>query len=84
MLLSHKKMQVCMCPRKVLTHHTRYGSGNLVMTQPLFLRLLEHAREDKLRDIDLHNITEIAARQRKKPLHIDDYDELTASSEEKD
>lgn len=77
-------MQVGMCSRHVVRNRTKYGAGNLIFTQPLFIRLLEHAREDKVDDVHLHNIAERASHKPKKHLSMNDYDELTKKSEEID
>lgn len=77
-------MQVGMGGRKVVLNRIKYGAGSLIFTQPLFIRLLEHAREDKLSDLDLHQIAEKASRKHHHPLDTDDYDELTEKSTEKD
>ena len=51
---------------------------------PLFIRLLEYAREDAKTDMDLHNVAEkaIAASETGKTLTMADYDGLVAGSSE--
>jgi hypothetical protein len=45
---------------------------------PLFIRLLEYAREDAKTDMDLHNLTEktILKSKEQDVLTMDDYDDL--------
>ena len=46
---------------------------------PLFIRLLEYAREDAKTDVDLHNLTENAIRMSKAgTLTMDNYDALVS------
>ena len=51
---------------------------------PLFIRMLEYAREDAKTDMDLHNVAEkaIAASETEKTLTMADYDSLVAGSSE--
>jgi hypothetical protein len=51
---------------------------------PLFIRLIEYAREDAKTDMDLHNVAEkaIAASETGKTLTMADYDGLVAGSSE--
>ena len=51
---------------------------------PLFIRLLEYAREDAKTDMDLHKVTEkaIAASETGKTLTMSDYDSLVAGNSE--
>lgn len=48
----------------------------LIMTLPLFIRLLEFAREDAKDDIILHEIAERACKLKKSVLAMSDYDRL--------
>lgn len=49
----------------------------ITMDVPLFIRLLEYAREDAKTDMDLHNLTEKAVKASKKgALSMKDYDAL--------
>lgn len=50
---------------------------------PLFIRLLEYAREDAKTDMDLHNVTEnvIALSETGKTLTMDDYDNIVKVDE---
>ena len=51
---------------------------------PLFIRLLEYAREDAQTDMDLHNVAEniIRLSEDGKTLTMDDYSAIVGSSEE--
>jgi membrane protein required for beta-lactamase induction len=51
---------------------------------PLFIRLLEYAREDAKTDMDLHNVAEkaIAASETGKTLTMAEYDSLVAGNSE--
>ena len=46
------------------------------MTVPLFIRLLEFAREDAKSDLDLHYVAENATECGARTLDMDDYGEL--------
>lgn len=50
---------------------------------PLFIRLLEYAREDAKTDMDLHNVAEkaIALSETGKTLTMNDYDTLVGGQE---
>ena len=52
---------------------------------PLFIRLLEYAREDAKTDMDLHDLTEriIEKSQNHDTLTMDDYDELVGTHADK-
>jgi hypothetical protein len=56
------------------------------MDVPLFLRMLEYAREDAKEDVDLHDVTQRATELSKvKPfLSMEDYNEIVAASQEID
>ena len=51
---------------------------------PLFIRLLEYAREDAQTDMDLHDVAEniIRLSENGKTLTMDDYSAIVGSSEE--
>ena len=51
---------------------------------PLFIRLLEYAREDAQTDMDLHNIAEtiISLSETGKTLTMSDYDMIVGGSQE--
>jgi hypothetical protein len=51
---------------------------------PLFIRLLEYAREDAQKDIDLHSLTEniIDLSEEGEVLTMDDYNAIVGTSEE--
>ena len=59
-------------------------SDKVTLDIPLFIRLLEYAREDAKTDMDLHNVAEkaIAASETGKTLTMTDYDGLVAGSSE--
>jgi hypothetical protein len=59
-------------------------SDKITLDVPLFIRLLEYAREDAKTDMDLHNVAEkaIAASETGKTLTMADYDGLVAGSSE--
>lgn len=56
----------------------------VTMDVPLFIRLLEYAREDAKTDMDLHSVTEkiIAMSSRGETLTMDQYDAIVAGSSE--
>lgn len=63
------------------------NNGNidvLTMDVPLFLRLLEYAKEDAKTDLDLHYVTENALRcmQGKDKLSMDCYENIIPSEEQ--
>jgi len=51
---------------------------------PLFIRLLEYAREDAKTDMDLHNVAEkaIALSETERTLTMNDYDSIVAGNSE--
>ena len=57
-------------------------SDKITVDIPLFIRLLEYAREDAKTDMDLHNVAEkaIAASETGKTLTMVDYDSLVANN----
>ena len=59
-------------------------SDKITLDVPLFIRLLEYAREDAKTDMDLHNVTEkaISASETGKTLTMGDYDSLVAGNSE--
>ena len=59
-------------------------SDKVTLDVPLFIRLLEYAREDAKTDMDLHNVAEkaIAASETGKTLTMAEYDSLVAGSSE--
>jgi len=59
-------------------------SDKVTLDIPLFIRLLEYAREDAKTDMDLHNVAEkaIAASETGKTLTMADYDGLVAGNSE--
>ena len=56
----------------------------ITMDIPLFLRMLEYAREDAKQDLDLHDVTEKANKLGKERgiLQTDDYEEIVGAAEE--
>jgi TfoX/Sxy family transcriptional regulator of competence genes len=59
-------------------------SDKVTLDIPLFIRLLEYAREDAKTDMDLHNVAEkaVAASETGKTLTMSDYDSLVAGNSE--
>jgi len=59
-------------------------SDKITLDVPLFIRLLEYAREDAKTDMDLHNVAEkaIVASEIGKTLTMADYDGLIAGNSE--
>ena len=59
-------------------------SDKVTLDIPLFIRLLEYAREDAKTDMDLHNVAEkaIAASETGKTLTMTDYNNLVAGNSE--
>jgi membrane protein required for beta-lactamase induction len=59
-------------------------SDKVTLDIPLFIRLLEYAREDAKTDMDLHNVAEkaIAASETGKTLTMAEYDSLVAGNSE--
>ena len=57
-------------------------SDKVTLDIPLFIRLLEYAREDAKTDMDLHNVAEkaVAASETGKTLSMADYDSLVANN----
>jgi len=69
----------------IATTSPSYDPVDLVsMDIPLFIRLLEFAREDAQEDADLHEITQRAVELTKQQgiLQMDDYDEIIAAKDE--
>jgi hypothetical protein len=58
-------------------------SDKITLDVPLFIRLLEYAREDAKTDMDLHNVAEkaIALSETGKTLTMSDYDSLVSGQE---
>jgi len=56
----------------------------ITMDVPLFIRMLEYAREDASQDMDLHDVTEkiIALSKEINVLQMDDYDEIIGAAED--
>jgi membrane protein required for beta-lactamase induction len=59
-------------------------SDKVTLDIPLFIRLLEYAREDAKTDMDLHNVAEkaIAASETGKTLTMAEYNSLVAGNSE--
>jgi hypothetical protein len=59
-------------------------SDKITVDVPLFIRLLEYAREDAKTDMDLHKVTEnaVALSETGKTLTMADYDGLVAGNAE--
>ena len=58
-------------------------TDKLTLDVPLFIRLLEYAKEDAKTDVDLHTATEnaLALSETGKTLTIDDYDTIVKQDE---
>ena len=63
---------------------TEDAIDTITMDIPLFLRMLEYAREDAENDLDLHDVTEkaVAGTKQQGVLSMDDYDMLTGELEQ--
>ena len=59
-------------------------SDKVTVDIPLFIRLLEYAREDAKTDMDLHNVAEkaISLSETGRTLTMNDYDSLVAGNSE--
>ena len=59
-------------------------SDKVTVDIPLFIRLLEYAREDAKTDMDLHNVAEkaIALSETGRTLTMNDYDSIVAGNSE--
>jgi hypothetical protein len=59
-------------------------SDKVTLDIPLFIRLLEYAREDAKTDMDLHNVAEkaISLSETERTLTMNDYDSLVAGNSE--
>jgi hypothetical protein len=58
-------------------------TDTITVDVPLFIRLLEYAREDAKTDMDLHKVTEnvLSLSQNGKTLTMDQYDSIMGSAE---
>jgi hypothetical protein len=58
-------------------------TDKLILDIPLFIRLLEYAKEDAKTDVDLHTATEnaLALSETGKTLTMDDYDTIVKQDE---
>ena len=59
-------------------------SDKVTLDIPLFIRLLEYAREDAKTDMDLHNVAEkaISLSETERTLTMNDYDSLVSGQEQ--
>jgi len=59
-------------------------SDKVTLDIPLFIRLLEYAREDAKTDMDLHNVAEkaISLSETERTLTMNDYDALVGGQEQ--
>lgn len=58
------------------------ANDTISMNIPLLLRIMEYAREDAQDDMDLHSVAErVSELSKNGPLSMDDYDEITQTSE---
>ena len=62
--------------KKIMTENEEDVIDTITMDVPLFIRMLEYAREDAENDMDLHDVAEkaIAATKQQGMLSMDDYD----------
>jgi hypothetical protein len=71
----------------ILTKYTNMNPRDIITVDvPLFIRLLEYAREDAQTDMDLHDVAEkiISLAASGKTLTMDDYSSIVGSQEEVD
>ena len=63
-----------------LSEKSNNPEDKITMDVPLFIRMLEYAREDAKTDMDLHNVTEkaIALSATGKTLNVSDYNQITS------
>ena len=63
-----------------LSEKSNNPEDKITMDVPLFIRMLEYAREDAKTDMDLHNVTEkaIALSATGKTLNMSDYNQITS------
>jgi hypothetical protein len=54
---------------------------SLTIDVPMFIRLMEYAREDAKTDMDLHNVTTNLLKIKDRTINMDDYDQVVASSD---
>ncbi len=59
-------------------------SDKITLDVPLFIRLLEYARENAKTDMDLHNVAEkaISLSETERTLTMNDYDSLVSGQEQ--
>jgi hypothetical protein len=74
------------CPRPFKENQETDPVDVITMDLPLFLRMLEFAREDASQDMDLHDVTERAnmLTKEKDMLTMEDYNEIVKAAEEID
>lgn len=72
------------CPRPFKENQEMDPVDSITMDIPLFLRMLEFAREDASQDMDLHDVTERANMLTKDRgmLSMEDYNEIVKAAEE--
>ena len=70
----------------LVTENTVDMVDTITMDVPLFLRMLEYAREEVTEDVDLHKVTELIVSLTKEAgiLTMDDYDMIVGEKEELD
>jgi hypothetical protein len=56
-------------------------TDTLTIDIPMFIRLMEYAREDAKTDMDLHNVTTNLLKIKDKTISMADYDQVVASSD---
>jgi len=82
----HKHVKGTPCPRPFKENQEMDPVDVITMDLPLFLRMLEFAREDASQDMDLHDVTEKAnmLTKEKDMLTMEDYNEIVKAAEEID
>jgi hypothetical protein len=56
-------------------------TDTLTIDIPMFIRLMEYAREDAKTDVDLHNVTTNLLKIKDKTISMADYDQVVTSSD---
>lgn len=82
----HRHVKGTPCPRPFKENQEMDPVDVITMDLPLFLRMLEFAREDASQDMDLHDVTERAniLTKEKDMLTMEDYNEIVKAAEEID
>lgn len=80
----HKHVKGTPCPRPFKENQEMDPVDTITLDIPLFIRLLEYAREDAKNDVDLHDVTERANALTKDRglLSMKDYNDIIGTAEE--